>query len=71
MAGAVVVGLAGSFDLFPWVPEKVQHGISLAAFVVGIVSGKMAQSPLQHSDPARNLNVTPAVAREARRKAQK
>jgi hypothetical protein len=71
MIGAVVVGLAGSFDLFPWIPEAAQKAISLGAFIIGIVSGKLASSPLVHSDPAMNLMPTPAAAREARSKAKK
>lgn len=46
MAGGVVVGVSGSLSLFPWIPPAWQHGISLAAFIIGIVSGKMATSPL-------------------------
>jgi NhaP-type Na+/H+ or K+/H+ antiporter len=49
MIGGVAGGLAASFDLFPWFPPPVQHAISLIAFVVGIVSGKLATSPLPHS----------------------
>lgn len=49
MVGAVLTGLALNFDLFPWIPDQVQHWISLGAFVFGIVSGKLASSPLPHS----------------------
>lgn len=44
--GGAVVGVAGNLALFPWIPEPWQRGIGIAAFVYGIVSGKMATSPL-------------------------
>lgn len=47
MIGAVCVGLSTSFNLFPWIDPTWQHGISLVAFIYGIVSGKMATSPLK------------------------
>ena len=50
MVGAIATGLALNFDLFPWIPDSVQHWISLVAFVTGIVSGKMASSPLKGKD---------------------
>lgn len=43
---AVIVGVATNLDLFPWLSERAQHVISLASFVIGIISGKMATSPL-------------------------
>jgi hypothetical protein len=47
MVGAVATGLALNFELFPWIPDPVQHWIALVAFVTGIVSGKLATSPLK------------------------
>lgn len=49
IVGSIAVGLSTSYNLFPWIPPTVQHGISLTAFVWGIISGKMATSPLPHS----------------------
>jgi hypothetical protein len=46
MIGAVVIGLAANFDAFPWISVTAQHWISLAAFVAGIISAKLATSPL-------------------------
>lgn len=50
IVGAVITGLAMNIGLFPWIPEQVQHAISIAAFIVGIISGKMATSPLKGKD---------------------
>lgn len=44
--GSIAVGLSTSFNLFPWIDPTAQHVISLVAFIWGIVSGKMATSPL-------------------------
>jgi hypothetical protein len=44
--GAIVIGLAANFDAFPWIPVTAQHWISLAAFIAGIISAKLATSPL-------------------------
>lgn len=49
IVGSVVTGVALNFDLFPWIPEHWQHALSLAAFAFGIISGKLASSPLPHS----------------------
>lgn len=49
IVGSIVTGVALNLNLFSWIPDHVAHWISLAAFVVGIVSGKMASSPLPHS----------------------
>lgn len=46
LIGGVAVGMAGSFNLFPWIPPTWQHGIGIVAFVYSIVSGKLATSPL-------------------------
>jgi hypothetical protein len=46
MIGAIVIGLAANFDAFPWIPVTAQHWISLAAFIAGIISAKLATSPL-------------------------
>lgn len=46
MVGAIVVGLAANFEAFPWIPVPAQHWISLTAFIAGIVSAKLATSPL-------------------------
>lgn len=46
MVGGVAVGLAGSFDLFPWIPTNVQHAIALVAFVYSTVSAHLSTSPL-------------------------
>ncbi len=46
MIGGIAVGLSASFNLFPWIPTGWQHAISLIAFVGGVVSGKLATSPL-------------------------
>lgn len=46
MIGGVAVGVSGSFTLFPWITPGWQHGISLVGFIYGVVSGKMATSPL-------------------------
>lgn len=46
MIGAVVIGLAANFDAFPWIPVTAQHWIGLAAFIAGIISAKLATSPL-------------------------
>lgn len=50
IAASVVVGLASNLHLFPWLSETAQHGISLAAFVVGLLSAAMTTSPLKHSE---------------------
>ena len=52
MIGGAIVGLAGALALFPWIPESVQHWISLVAFLISTVSGKLSRSPLP-ADPAK------------------
>lgn len=55
IVASVLVAVAASFHLFPWIPLPWQHGISLAAFVTGIISGKMASSPLKHSSEKHSI----------------
>ncbi len=45
MIGGVAVAIAANFHLFPWIPENAQHVISLIAFIVSVISGKMSTSP--------------------------
>lgn len=58
IVGAIATGLAMNFDMFPWIPDHVQHWISLLAFVFGIVSGKLATSPLPGKDDAPRVDPT-------------
>lgn len=64
MVGGVVVALAAHFDLFPWIPVPAQHAIEFIAFIVGVVSGKLATSPLPGRNDAQPLS--PAVANRYR-----
>ena len=50
MVGAIATALSMHYDLFPWIPDTARNWISLVAFVTGIVSGKMATSPLKGKD---------------------
>lgn len=45
--GSICVGLSSAFNTFPWIPINAQHVISLLAFVYGIISAKLATSPLK------------------------
>lgn len=47
LAGAVITGVAANFSMFPWIPERAQHGLSFAAFIWAIVSAKLGNSPLK------------------------
>lgn len=62
MIGSVVIGLAANFDAFPWIPVTAQHWISLAAFIAGIISAKLATSPL----PSKQQLAIRRAAREQR-----
>lgn len=44
--GGVATGLAAHLDQFSWLPDNVEKVIELTAFIVSIISGKMATSPL-------------------------
>lgn len=55
MVGAVILAVSSRWDLIdPLLPaqhtDKVHAAVELAALILGIVSGKMATSPLPHSD---------------------
>lgn len=57
IAGAVILAVTSRFDLIdPLLPaahtDKVHAALELIALVLGIVSGKMATSPLPHSEDA-------------------
>lgn len=54
--GGAAVGLVAHFDLFPWIPIGWQHGIEIVAFLYGIVSGKLATSPLRSKEEKRVQN---------------
>lgn len=42
---SVIVAVSSNLELFPWLPDRVQHMLSLAAFLIGVTSGKLATSP--------------------------
>lgn len=65
MIGSVAVALAGNLHLFPWIPEGGQHAISLAAFVAGVVSGKLSTSPLPISARGRAAYLDADAAKRA------
>lgn len=50
---SLIVALAANLPLFPWLPDDVKHALSLASFLIGVWSGKMAHSP-QPSREARH-----------------
>jgi hypothetical protein len=45
-----VIALGANIGQFSWLTETEKHWIGLAAFIAGVVSGKMASSPLPHSE---------------------
>lgn len=47
--GSAVMAVGANLDAFPWLSKDARQWISLASFVVGVVSGKMATSPRPHS----------------------
>lgn len=58
--GAIVLAVSSRMDLIdPLLPaqhtDKVHAILELVALVIGIVSGKMATSPLPHSDDANKV----------------
>lgn len=55
MVGSALVAVSTNLHLFPWMSPTAQHWINLAAFVVGIISGKMATSPLMHSQEVKEV----------------
>lgn len=58
IVGSIVSGLAVNLQLFPWIPDQAQHWITFAAFVVGIISGKLATSPLKGEHDAETVSVS-------------
>lgn len=50
IVGSIATGLAMNYDLFPWLSDSAKHWINLVAFVTGILSGKLATSPLKGKD---------------------
>lgn len=52
IVGSAVVGVSTNLDAFPWLSQEARQWISLASFVVGVVSGKMSTSPRPHSRDA-------------------
>lgn len=50
IAAAVVTALVANLHLFPWFSEDTRHWLSLAAFLVGTISGVMKTSPRPHSE---------------------
>lgn len=42
---SAIVAITANLDMFPWLPDNVKHALSIATFLIGATSAKMATSP--------------------------